>query len=64
MGIRIRKISDGERRSCLGKIKHNSTLAAQNHLDELRVIAKTPHLLDYYKCQYCDGYHCGNNREE
>ncbi len=62
--MKIKKITRAEQRMCLGKIKHNSELAAQHHVDELRKVAKSPNLLVWYKCQYCDGYHCGNNKAE
>lgn len=59
--MKIKRITSAEKAGCLGKIKHNSELAAQYHLDELRKIGKNPHLLVWYKCQFCDGWHCGNN---
>lgn len=58
--MKIRRITNFERRSCLGKIKHNSILAAQNHLDELKAVGNNPHTLNFYHCQFCKGYHCGN----
>jgi len=62
--MKIKKITVAERRGCLGKIKHNSELAAQQHLDSLRPFSKTPQNLNYYKCQFCYGWHCGNNKSE
>jgi hypothetical protein len=57
---RIRPISDGERKMCLGKTVHKSVLAAETHLDELRRYSKTPQTLNWYKCHYCKFYHVGN----
>ncbi len=62
--MKIKRITIQERRGCLGKTKHNSVLAAQNHLDNLRQFSKTPETLCYYECKYCKGYHCGNSKSE
>ncbi len=62
--MKIKKITNGEKTGCLGKIKHNSELAAKHHLDQLRSIGKTPQTLCMYKCLYCSGWHCGNNNNQ
>lgn len=58
----IRKYS-GKRKyiekSCLGKVQHKSFLAAEYILD--RMNGKNSHLLEIYKCSFCEYYHIGHN---
>jgi len=61
--MKIKRITFAEKKGCLGKTKHKSILAAQNHLEDLRQFSKTPQNLNYYKCHFCDGWHCGNKSE-
>ncbi len=60
---KIKRITTFEKASCLGKTKHNSELAATNHLYQLMKFSKTPHTLYHYLCEFCGGYHCGNRKE-
>lgn len=60
---KIKRITKGEKAMCLGKTKHKSVLAASEHMHELMKFSLTPHLLHYYKCDFCGNYHCGNRKE-
>lgn len=59
----IKPISAKERAMCLGKTKHRSELAAREQLDHLRsdTCVTNKATLGYYKCDFCDGWHCGNS---
>jgi len=59
---KIKRITKFEQRSCLGKTKHKSVLAASEHLNELIKFARPDHTLHFYKCDFCGFYHCGNNK--
>lgn len=47
--------------SCHGKIQHRSMLAAQYILDRMCVRGKKSHLLEIYKCPFCNTLHIGHN---
>jgi hypothetical protein len=46
--------------ACYGKLKHRSMLAAQYILD--RMSGRKSHLLEIYKCSFCNAFHIGHNR--
>jgi rubrerythrin len=46
--------------ACYGKIQHRSMLAAQYILD--RMNGRKSHLLEIYKCPFCNTFHIGHNR--
>lgn len=54
----------GIKSSCSGKIKHGSMLAAQYILDNMITRDKKSHLLEVYKCRFCNKYHIGHNNSE
>jgi hypothetical protein len=47
-------------KSCMGKVPHKSMLAAEYIFD--RMSGKNSHLLEIYKCSFCEYYHIGHNK--
>lgn len=50
------------KRTCYGKIKHKSWLAAEYIFNQMR--GKDSHLLEIYSCPFCKKYHIGHNKQK
>lgn len=50
------------KRTCYGKIKHKSRLAADYVLSQMS--GKDCHLLEIYKCPFCKFFHIGHNKQK
>jgi hypothetical protein len=61
-------MSNSERKSHCGKVKHRTLRAAQIALNETVRLSKRKDPivtgLSAYKCQYCDGFHVGRSQKK